>query len=258
MGGGVVPCPISPVPSHSLPANSKPSDGDGYLSTETTRQERDWEANATILSGDLNGNDNHNVDPDEPTRAENSYHVLWAINIDDTAILDGFTITGGNANVDGETSDNDGGGMRNLASSPTLSNLIFTNNSALIHGGGMENIFQSHPILTNVTFSHNFAGDKGGGMLNHPSSNPLLTNVTFLDNSAYIGGGMFNKTNNPTMRDVTFTGNHAIYSGGGIYNLQNGSPTSEGLLIQKGIRATLNNNFSRTKRLGNIYMISLL
>ena len=62
---------------------------------------RDIELYETILSGDLAGNDIQ-VDPcdleDEPTRAENSYHVVTGSYTDKTAVLNGFTITAGNAN----------------------------------------------------------------------------------------------------------------------------------------------------------------
>ena len=46
-------------------------------------------------------------------------------------VLEGFTITGGNAEV--------GGGMRNIGSSPTVIDCIFTGNYADDRGGGMYN-----------------------------------------------------------------------------------------------------------------------
>jgi hypothetical protein len=70
----------------------------GFAGTETARDQRDPAANVTILSGDLNGDDdNSNVIYNEPTRADNSYHVVTGA---DNATLDGFTITAGNANGD--------------------------------------------------------------------------------------------------------------------------------------------------------------
>jgi hypothetical protein len=127
----------------------------GFVGTETAREQRDTTANVTILSGDLNGNDNDNVRFDEPTRADNSYHVVKGAT---GARLDGFTITAGNANV----ADDGGGGMANeYDSSPTLINIIFSNNSAQ-KGGGMSNS-SSNPTLLNVIFSGNSASWWGGG-----------------------------------------------------------------------------------------------
>ena len=59
--------------------------------------DRDWAANPTILSGDLNGDDG----PGFANNGDNSYHVFYhppGLALDVTAVLDGFTITGGNAN----------------------------------------------------------------------------------------------------------------------------------------------------------------
>ncbi len=54
---------------------------------------RDIEAYETILSGDLLGNDG----PDFANSDENSFHVVTGSGTNATAVLDGFTITGGNA-----------------------------------------------------------------------------------------------------------------------------------------------------------------
>jgi len=117
------------------------------------------ETNLTILSGDI-GTQGDNSD--------NSYHVVIASGIDNTAILDGFTISDGNAN------GNFGGGMYNDFSSPTLENLRINDNSAG-HGGGMFNI-SSNPILNDITFNFNSVTGHGGGMYNFNSS-PDLINV---------------------------------------------------------------------------------
>ena len=56
----------------------------------------------------------------------------------------------------------------------------------------MYNARQSSPTLTDVTFSDNSAVS-GGGMYNNGSS-PTLTDVTFSANTADFGGGMYNYT----------------------------------------------------------------
>ena len=106
-----------------------------------------------------------------------------------------------------------GGGMYNMkASSPTLTNVIFSGNSAEL-GGGMYNRQASSPTLTNVSFNDNSANDKGGAMCNS-SSSPTLTNVSFNDNSANDkGGAMCNSSSSPTLTNVNLSGNSAELGG---------------------------------------------
>jgi CSLREA domain-containing protein len=181
----------------------------GFAGTETARNVRNPGTNVTTLSGDLSGNDSGFTN-----NGENSYHVVTGSGTDATAILDGFTITGGNANNSSDP-NNIGGGMYNSGGSPTLTNLTFSSNHAG-WGGGMMNS-NSSPTMTNVSFKGNAVTYDGGGMQNN-FSNPSLTNVTFKDNSATNGGGgMNNYYSTPTLINVTFNGNSAS-SGGAIGN----------------------------------------
>lgn len=66
----------------------------GFAGSETLLSERDPTTNETILSGDLKQNDT----PDFGNRSDNAFHVVTSIGHNNTAILDGFTIQGGNAN----------------------------------------------------------------------------------------------------------------------------------------------------------------
>ena len=61
---------------------------------------RDVTANVTILSGDIN---------QDGAPTNNTYHVVTGSGTNNTAILDGFTVSGGNAN--GTAPNNYGGGM---------------------------------------------------------------------------------------------------------------------------------------------------
>jgi len=180
---------------------------------------RDLEAYDTILSGDLNGDDVDVNDPcdllDEPTRAENSYHVLTGSKTDAGAVLDGFTITGGNASHSSLPHYLGGGVLH--SSGAVFRDCTFRCNSARGDGGGMYN--GGRPTLYNCLFIDNAAGDRGGGMLNW-SSSPTLVGCTFINNVSLerAGGGMFcysGSTLNVT--DCVFIRNRSNAEGGGIY-----------------------------------------
>ncbi|UCG49124.1 MAG: right-handed parallel beta-helix repeat-containing protein, partial [Phycisphaerales bacterium] len=175
---------------------------------------RDFDRYETILSGDL-GADDIQVDSlrdmlTEPSRAENSYHV---VTVAGTAILDGFTITGGNA-VDQEGC---GGGLLNRYGIPQVINCIITRNAASGNGGGMYNDL-ANPILVNCTFTDNYAEDSGGAMGNSRSA-PDLANCTFSHNAALYGGGaMHNDVDSkPNMLNCVFIENTSRY-GGAMFN----------------------------------------
>ncbi|MHC4891655.1 MAG: right-handed parallel beta-helix repeat-containing protein, partial [Planctomycetota bacterium] len=191
----------------------------------------------TILSGDLNGNDGS----DFANNGENSYHVLTGSGTNETTVLDGFTITGGNANGSGEHGN--GAGMYNEYGSPMLTNCTFSENSTQFFGGGMYNEnsspilnfctfgenstdvggggiynYNSSPIMTNCTFRGNRAKHFAGGMDGVQGSNPVLVKCTFSSNSAgYRGGGISHAECNPVLIKCIFSGNSADNSGGGVY-----------------------------------------
>ncbi len=66
----------------------------GFAGTETSRSERDWTANPTILSGDIGT-------PGNP--ADNSYGILYAAQCDTTTTVDGLIFEHGNANNPDDT-----------------------------------------------------------------------------------------------------------------------------------------------------------
>jgi len=146
------------------------------------------------------------------------YHVVQCIsNEDPNTILQGFTITGGDANSV-SWPDCHGGGMLNISSRTTIAVCIFTGNSANDIGGDMCNSHSSEPAVTSCIFTGSAV--IGGGMANYQSS-PTVTNCIFTAD-AIIGGGMANQDADPTVISCIFTGNSAAY-GGGMSN-QNSSP----------------------------------
>ncbi len=162
---------------------------------------------------------------------------------DSTAVVDGFTIQGGNTAGDGggiycnfssptisnntisSNSSSRGGGIfcRNN-SNPTISNNIISNNTALGPGGGINCFFNSNPIINNNTISNNSALGSGGGIYCKDISNPTISNNTISNNSAFgVGGGIYCKEN-PTIYNNVISNNSAE-SGGGIYCLDFSSPS---------------------------------
>jgi hypothetical protein len=197
--------------------------------------DRNWQANRTILSGDIGI---------EADATDNCYHVICnaeQTGQDTTAmpadletllsmqesggsnnrpILDGFVITGGNADgtdehtkgggiynfffdltmINCRLEDNtavSGGGIANLGCFPTLINCVITANTAL-NGGGIYNLM-AFPDVTNCTFSGN-AATTGGGMFNGTLSEAVVTNCILWGD---MGGEIYNDTDSSA--EVTFS-----------------------------------------------------
>ncbi len=183
---------------------------------------RNFIANETILSGDHDGNDDFNPVNggfQGTTGDENSYHVIYnegsVIPISNAAILDGFTIKGGNANTD--SIDNDGGGiLNNNNCSPMLRNLKVINNAAT-YGGGIDCQNGSNPTVTSCIIEYNYATE-GGGLYNDYSA-PVYDRIEVRFNEAKYGGCLFNENQSaPTFINGRVHDNNAFLSGGGILN----------------------------------------
>jgi len=175
----------------------------------------------TILSGDLGDNDMGDID--DPSHDENSYTVVFCDSCDQTTVLDGFTISGGNT-------PGVGGGMYNSNGGPMLAACTFTSNAASF-GGGIANFTGGSPKLTGCTFIGNVARSSSGGggaIYNYDGSSPTLKYCLFIANSADAGlgggGAVRNSTgSDPVLTNCAFAGNLAVY-GGGMMNV-NSSPT---------------------------------
>jgi len=142
-------------------------------------------------------------------------------------VLEGFTITGGNA-AGGLNSfpDNVGGGVFVDASSPTVRDCVFRGNTASFYGGGMYNR-SSATTVANCRFDGNTASKKGGGVYNFASS-VTLTGCVFDGNTANDGGGLCNANDShATVTGCRFERNVAMANyGGGIFNIDSNSSIS--------------------------------
>lgn len=135
----------------------------------------------------------------------NNQRVIYNSSLNNTATIDGFTITGGVTNA--------GGAMYNDNSSPIFYNCTFTQNTAT-YGGAIGN-YQSSPTFYNCVFSQNTA-NYGGGVDNEQSS-PTFYNCIFKENTAIdAGDGIYNYSGTITLVNTTMVNN-------GAYGFRNGS-----------------------------------
>lgn len=203
---------------------------------------RDFEANETVLTGDLNRDDVVTGEGEAlafMNNEENVYHVVIGAFSNDTfsAQLNGFTIIGGHADGSREGAfdlnfqqifNGAGGGVYLGKGSYMIENSIILQNSG--GGGGGLAVFSSDPVITNVNFNRNRA-ESGGGMFNNESS-PTLRTVVFEENYAEVnGGGMHNRfESDANLNAVSFFNNSSNSSGGAIYNFES-SPELFNVLI---------------------------
>jgi predicted outer membrane repeat protein len=179
----------------------------GFVGTEGSLSERPTALGSSILSGDVNGDDNG-----FGNNGENVYHVVASVSDDNTTVLDGFTIKSGNANGTGtvtvegkEIGRGSAGGLYLSASSPSVTNCIVTSNcggfsGAMIHEGA------SAPQFSRSVF-HTNRGAYGGVSFNATGSTPKFTNVVFHQNTATVlGGAFYHQLAAPTFINCTFNG----------------------------------------------------
>ncbi|GAB3548780.1 choice-of-anchor Q domain-containing protein [Spirosoma fluminis] len=206
---------------------------------------------STTLSGDIG------ISGDA---SDNSYNVFNhnQNGINNSAVLDGVVITGGNAN--GQSGDlsgrGRGGGVFNWRASPTLINCqivgnfgqtggglydqdnssriincSFIGNTANIFGGGVG-AYTNTTSFTNCFFSqNNLSGNQteGGGIFINFSANVPLINCTFVANTAQNGAGLRTGPNNSR---YTLT-NCLLWNNGGENSIS-GQATLSYSLIEAG------------------------
>ncbi len=144
--------------------------------------------------------------------------VILCDGVDETSVIEGFTITGG---LTGDV----GGGVYCLSSSPVIRSCSFVANSSP-HGGGLL-CHSSSPTLESCAFIENICppGTRGGGMSCRSFSSPTLSDCLFSANSADRGGGMYCFNNSsPTLTDCTFSANTAAQFSGALHCENSSSP----------------------------------
>lgn len=171
----------------------------GFAATEASLIERNLWEHPTVLSGDI-GIAGDSID--------NVYHVVKALGVDSTTLIDGFVIEYGQA--DGSNSsdniDKRGGGM------------LIT---------GSEAVARSSPQIVNCNFRFN-TGEIGAGIYLKSAATdenlPSIENCKFEQNNSFLFGGglyvdaIFSPDAELWLRKDTFVNNTAIEGGGANLN----------------------------------------
>ena len=197
----------------------------GFAGTETSIDQRDYEANKAILSGDEYGN-----------------YVLvrnWSLPAEpfsvDNAVVDGFEISGAAGDE-----FYPGGGVSligaSLTAPVTIRNCTISGNTgydgAGIYCSASGMIVENCTIATNSDLPSGQATSSGGGILCTDGTDASISNCVIKGNSSYTkGGGIAVEGGSAVdLLDCALTGNTAELKGGGIA-IVSSSPTLRNCVI---------------------------
>ncbi len=182
------------------------SDPNSPFPGESSRSQRNPERYETVLSG--------NIQSPSSTQ-DNCFHVVTADTLNSTAVLNGFTIRDGVADVSGNFR---GGGMYSINSTPQIVRCVFRENTGAEGGalyilrpssgfaefvncsfiensatyyGGAAYPLHARVNWTNCQFIGNSAGDKGGAIMIEEHDVDSIINCTFSQNTADEGDALW-------------------------------------------------------------------
>lgn len=177
------------------------------LSNLINPDQRDIVVHESILDGDLGGND----EPGFLNFSDNSFHVVTGINVSQTTVLDGFTITAGNADEFGSAFTISGGGVWIKDGDPTVSNCLMTKN--LSHNGPGMMLWGGAAVVSDCRFINNRGGRTGGGgAAILIDGSPTITNTKFIDNTAAVGAMGIRSTGRGTPIDAALANCSFIFN----------------------------------------------
>ena len=204
----------------------------GFSGVETSRNQRDYEANTTIIDGAI------------ARSTAPAYHVIRGC---DSSVVDGFTIKGGRANGTITSEQRQGGALYCAQVTMTVRNCIFEDNTSTADGGAIYSTY-SNLFVGNCTFSGNYVSNNAsanhksqarGGAINNTNGSILTlqgcsfeSNVadsyTSWDNyddyveSLALGAAIYNYDSNIVVEACSFTDNIVESNGSGSGTYEGG------------------------------------
>ncbi|MEL6430538.1 MAG: right-handed parallel beta-helix repeat-containing protein [Planctomycetota bacterium] len=216
----------------------------GFAGGETSAFERPARGAApSVLSGDLSGNDTASA----TTRVDNSFHVVNAQGANATALLDRFTIVGGNANGGGSNNDRGGGILCAGNFAPRVVDCDFVDNRCTFGGGAGYINNGGDPEFIGCRFEDNVGGQFGGAFDIAFGGSILFDGCWFEGNRAVRAGALeIFGTNQAVVANSVFVDNTVTgSSGGGALWFGNGSSS-------RVVGCTIVENTANTNAAGGI------
>ncbi|MBN2137611.1 MAG: hypothetical protein JW720_07385 [Sedimentisphaerales bacterium] len=200
----------------------------GFPSGGGSWSKRNPKKHRTTLSGNIG-------DPNET--GDNSFHVVVIGEEDANTVIDGFVISGGDAN--GLYPDDCGGGILNSGIT-RISNCTIEDNTAE-YGAGLHNDSNGTAAIVRCAFSKNAASINGGALYNAGTltaanckfrgnragltggaicdceGQTTVSNCLFVGNTAESGGAASTLDSAGVLVNCTLSANEASFEGGAIY-----------------------------------------
>lgn len=160
----------------------------GFAGSETSRAQRDWNANPTILSGDVGRDDEYGPQVwyvGWNIHTDNCDNVVIASGVGPGAVLDGFTITAGNGAFI------QGAGLKVDGASPKIANCTFLRNENRWGTGAGMYVANGSPTITHCNFTQNWCHiSSGAGLYVTGAGSPVISDCVFTENHATADTGM--------------------------------------------------------------------
>ncbi len=246
----------------------------GFAGNESERLSRDWDANATIIDGEGEGNvvlirngircitiDGFTIQNGvstsgggfyvfdaSPTIANNIIRHCTVENygagirlVDADAVVVNNTIVGNQA-LGGAQGGGRGGGISISISNPVIAHNVIKDNhtsDATIfdsRGGGLF-VRSSGGVIHSNVISANFTERYGGGVYFNNSTTLFVNNHVTANESKEEGGGVMCLNASPTLANSVIVGNQAVTAGGGLYSV-NSVVTIRNTSITANVAAT--------------------
>jgi hypothetical protein len=182
----------------------------------------------TVLSGDLVGDD-------QPishvaalimdySRSDNSRHVVAIRDSNAAPVLDGFTITGGQATGSDLADDIGGGGaIYDEGGDPTVRDCLIINNTTNYYGGAICTRGPGTFTITGCTLANNWANWAGGAVYCYSNAHLVMDRCFLTSNGAMYQGGAVASFGSAQVQvsSSLISGNKAMAldfsRGGGVY-----------------------------------------